>query len=107
MNTNKTKSQSSRIRRRNKVGFEGRGSHVGMNPNHVYGDYTNPIDNHKEDNKNNTHEAGIALAKKYGFRHPGSKPMKKLMKIIHDNCSGEPKTIIDKAEEALERSIKD
>lgn len=51
------------------------------------GDYTYPIDNHKNDSINLTRNAAISTGKKYYHKHVGSKPFSKLIKILHDFCT--------------------
>lgn len=90
------KSLSAKIKRRNAQGFEGVGSYNGVGPKHTYGDYRDPLQNHKHDGDvrqkynpdtemneivvcPNRHQHMINQAKHYGSRHAGSKSMKTLM----------------------------
>lgn len=90
------KSLSARIRRRNKQGFEGIGNHKDNN-NPMMGDYKNPIDNHKFDDRlsinPDTLESKISpsyqmnvinQAKRIGIvgKRAGSKRINKLIKAI-------------------------
>lgn len=91
------KSLSARIRRRNKQGFEGNGTNQTNIYNSHMGNYRNPIDNHKYDDRLDfkyNEEKGItepvilptaqqfeiARCKRIGFngRHAGSKPVSRL-----------------------------
>lgn len=75
------KSLSARIKRRNKQGFEGIGNYHGISPYpHPYGDYTDPNQNHKNTEPN--HIANQASALCQIGRHKGSKPIKRLKRLI-------------------------
>ena len=72
-------SLSARVRRRNKQGFNGTGTGLGFlikNP----GDYTDPEQNHKNTEIN--HVANQARALGQIGKHKGSKPIKRLKRLI-------------------------
>jgi len=73
------KSLSARIKRRNAQGFVGAGTSLGFVKTN-YGDYTDPNQNHKNTEPN--HIANQARALGQIGRHKGSKPIKRLKRLI-------------------------
>ena len=63
------KSLNARIKRRNKQCFVGVGTYFGVGPNHSYGDYTDPEQNHKDKD----YKLDKARKAKLGYNSPSYK----------------------------------
>lgn len=72
----KNKSLSARIKRRNKQGFKGEGTHKRFV--NVSVDYTSTTQNYKDLDKNLYHVNLVNRAKKLGLKHAGSKTVRQL-----------------------------
>ena len=93
-------SLSARIRRRNQGGFEGTGNYNGIEKDHVYGNYNDPKDNHKDKDKNDQQKFLIHSAQQFGCRHAGSKNIKKLKLYETSTAAKEIKKFREKLAEA-------
>lgn len=92
---------NSRITRRNKVGFSGKGTQNWVKRSD-YGDYKDKYDNNKFINENSEYKTLIHFAKKWGIKHCGSKSYsqlkalyKRFITLNHQDKVTEEKVLIN------------